>query len=271
MSLQTSDSPVQAIPERSLIDICLIAGARPQLLARTLDSFKKRLISKLTVSKVIANVDLFGGSEEDRAQCVQLIAHHFPGAQISTPLTPHFTAAVKHVWAQTTQATVLHLEDDWLLLDDLEPHAALSMLSETTRAVKFLSREHNQDLRRDGEFDIGWIRKKVLGLTWRKEPYNRHGTSPGFFDGDFVRGWALKMDLSLDPEKQTRPPWNPQLFNYVNQFSCRFIAGKNQSPLIEDIGRAWRDDQGLIKHIVDGRSEWESLNAGESTVKRPPG
>lgn len=242
------------------IDVCLISGARPALLSRTLDSFYRGLIRKLNVSNFIANIDLFGGGEFERKQCAALVCQYFPEAELFEPATPHFTAAVKRVWERAQQAVVLHLEDDWILLEDVDYELIPQALSGNTRAVKFLSKEHNRDPKKDGKFDIGWTRTKFMGITWRKKPYNRHGTSPGFFDGDFIRTWASKLDLTLDPEKQARPPWNPGLFEYVNQYRCEFITGQNQTELIADIGRPWRDNQGLIKRVIDGRSEWRKSN-----------
>jgi len=243
------------------VDICLISGARPELLSQTLDSFQSGLIRKLTVSKCIANIDLFGGDESQRQQCLALVLRHFRQAEVLTPPAPHFTAAVKRVWEKTSQSIVLHLEDDWLLKEDVEPEALVSKLNEKTRAVKFLFKEKNKDLQRDGKFDIDWIRRKFLGITWQKKAYNRHGTSPGFFDGDFIREWAARMDLSLDPEKQAKPPFNPYLFEYVSRYRSELVAGPTQSELIVDIGRAWRSDHGVTKQTVGGRSEW-STHAG---------
>ena len=241
------------------VDVCLISGARPELLFQTLDSFQNRLLKKLNISKCIANVDLFGGDESQRGKCVDLVLDYFRQAEVYTPPVPHFTAAVKRVLERTSQSIVLHLEDDWLLREDVEPELLFSKLNEETRALKFLFKEKNKNLQRDGQFDIDWIRRKFLGITWQKKPYNRHSTSPGFFDGDFIREWAARMDLSLDPEKQAKPFLNPHLFEYVSRYRSELVAGLTQPELIMDIGRAWRNDHGVMKQTVDGRSEWKKI------------
>jgi hypothetical protein len=241
------------------IDICLVSGCRPLLLEQTLESFCGKLIDRITIGRVIANIDLFGGGEEERHECESLILARFPLAEILKPTEPSFTLAVKSIWQRTSAPIVLHMEDDWLLLEEIDLHEVIPMLDEKTRAVKFLSKEHNQDIRRKGFFDVGYVRKKFFGITWHKEPYHRHGTAPGFFDGEFVRGWASRMDLSLDPEKQARPFTNPRLFDYVSQYQCRLLPGKSQSELIFDIGRAWRDERGIVKRLVDGRSIWNKI------------
>lgn len=249
----------QRSPERlPKTDICIVAGARPELLERTLGSFHARLVGKLNVSSVIANIDLFGGGEAERERCGDLLLSLFPQVKIFRPAQPGFSAAVKRVWEATCEKLVLHMEDDWILLEDVDPQSVLAAFDDTTRAVKFLSRDHNHHPMRDGDFDIGWIRHRFLGLTYRKEPFNRHGTSPGFFDGCFIRKWAALLDPSLDPEKQSRPPWNPALFDHVRRYRSRFIYSSNRGHLVEDIGRQWRDDHGLIKLVVQGRSEWRN-------------
>lgn len=239
------------------VNICLISGSRPELLGKTLHSFHSNLLKNLEVEKCIANVDLFGGNERSRAACVSLIRRYFSNVEILTPKVPNLTAAVKNVWEKTTEQIVLHLEDDWILLEECLPERFFNELDNDTKAVKFYFKEKNRVLGLDQQFDIDWIRKKFLGITFSKKPYNRHGTSPGFFDGVFVREWAKKLDLNYDPEKQAKPPWNPILFDYVSRYRSKFILGTTQSELICDIGREWREDKKLEKRVVNGRSEWK--------------
>jgi hypothetical protein len=239
------------------IDVCLISGSRPELLRSTLLSFHSQLIKNLEVKKCIANVDLFGGDERSRGECINLIRSYFPNVEIFTPRVPNLTVAVKSVWEGTTERVVLHLEDDWILLEDCSPERFISALDDKTKAVKFYFKEKSRVLELDQQFDIDWIRKKFLGITISKKPYNRHGTSPGFFDGDFLREWAKKMDLNYDPEKQAKPPWNPTLFEYVSQYRSKFILGTKEAELICDLGREWREGKRLTKRVVNGRSEWK--------------
>lgn len=240
------------------VDICLVSGCRPGLLAQTLESFHDKLINRLSVARCLANIDLFGGGEADRQKCVQLVLQYFPQAEIFQPTRPNFAAAVQRIWQATSAPHVLHLEDDWVLLESIDPIQTLALLNEETRALKFLSREHHWNPKQNGCFDVGSIRRKFLSITVSRESYNRHGTSPGLFDGEFVRTWAKLMDIHMDPEKQVRPGMNQPLFEYARQFRCRFLPGQNNAELIRDIGRAWRDQQGISKRLKNGQTVWES-------------
>ena len=74
-----------------------------------------------------------------------------------------------------------------------------------------------------------------------------------------MRRCAQLMDPALDPEKQMRPPFNRPLVRYLDQFRCRLLPGKDQPDLIQDIGREWRDEHGITKSILEGKSVWTSV------------
>jgi hypothetical protein len=67
------------------------------------------------------------------------------------------------------------------------------------------------------------------------------------------------MDLSLDPEKQAKPPFNPHLFEYVSRYQSELVMGPTQSELIVDIGRAWRHDHGVTKQTVGGAASGKAM------------
>lgn len=240
------------------VDIVLISGARPSLLKKTLDSFEINLFPWLTISKIIVNLDPFGGDNADLHECEKLILSHFPGADITIPNQPHFTKAVKNSWLKTTEKFILHLEDDWISLTNIDPNIIFPLFDNHVRSVKFSSINLNHDFKKFNAFYTGQIKRRFFGLTLKRTSYNLHSTAPGFFEGEFLRKWANLLDLSLDPEKQTRPFLNQKLFDHVKDYSCYILRSENHSHLIEDIGRDWRNKKGIKKVLNDGQSEWIS-------------
>lgn len=242
------------------VEVTLISGRRPALLDATLSSFHKNLFAHCTVSRFIANIDPFGGSAQDQKSCVELIRSYFPDAEIFEPLTPSFGGAVQRVWQASTGPVLFHLEDDWLLLEPLDVEKCLGLFTEQVAVLKFVSKEHGWTPE-DGPYLKGRVSRKWLGMRLGKRTFNKHGLSPGFFLGPFVRKWASMIhpdsDPDLDPEKQARPGVNQALFEYVDQFTCKMLPGQRTVNLIEDIGRQWRDNQGLVKRVHDGKSTWE--------------
>jgi hypothetical protein len=236
------------------LDVTLVSGCRPELLARTLASFDRGLFAHFALGGVFANVDPIFGDEDDRAACRRTILDHFPGAAISEPETAGFGAAVVRVWAATRGDLVFHLEDDWILNEPVRPEDVLPLMTGETRSVVPVSRElgwNGHDL-----YNARRRKKRILGIPVGRRVFNVFGTSPRFLDGAFARRCAELIDPALDPEKQMRPPGNPALIAYLNDFRCRFLPPKAGEALITDIGREWRDARGIEKVVTRGVSTW---------------
>lgn len=234
------------------IDVALVAVRRPELLARTLESFGARMFAHFPVARVLANIDpVFGGAEEQRV-CRELILRRFPQAEIFEPAEAGFCAAVRRVWAATRAEAVFHLEDDWLLNEAVHPEQVLPLLAGDVASVAPVQAAW----KRPKLYNVRIRRTRVLGITLRRSKVNIHGTSPRFMTGAFARRCAELMDPALDPEKQMRAPHNPPLRAYIEPLKCRFLTAKDGGPLILDIGRGWREAQGIEKVVADGRSSW---------------
>lgn len=237
-----------------LVDIALISGSRPALLARTMRSFQDRVFQNFSIGRCYANIDLFGGSVDEREECRLIILEYFPSAVIEMPDTPGFGKAVKTVWSMTEAPYVFHLEDDWVALDDIVPDQVLPLLSGSTKAVRPVTANMNWNGR--SQYHESVRKDKFWGITYKTVRSSAFGTSPGFFVGDFVRRCAELMNPELDPEKQMRPPHNPALAAFMAQYRCRVLPSRQGGELFEDIGREWRSERGIQKVVSQGRSSW---------------
>lgn len=234
-------------------DVTLIAGRREGLLERTLASFGKDVFPNFPIRRVIANIDPFMGDEAEGDRCEALIRAQFPEATIFRPETPEFASAVIRTWAATTAPRVLHLEDDWIALEPITLEKVEALFRRRVSAVTFLNankrtrRLRHQTVKREVTNADGTVEKIVI---------NCFSTSPGVFEGDFLREAARRMVPGLDPEKQFFMGTNPHLEDHALPRKCMFLRGTEQLAIIEDIGRQARADAGLIKRYKNGASVW---------------
>jgi hypothetical protein len=236
------------------LDVTLVSGRRPELLARTLDSFSKGLFRNFEINKFIVNIDPFAGNEDDHDRCRTLITNLYSDSVIIEPVAPSFGRAVKRTWLNSSADFIFHLEDDWILCDTLHPEDVFPLFDSETKAAKLVSAECN--LHRS-PFQVYQKTKRFLGIPVGRTVFNEFSTSPGFWDGEVAREFAMLINPDLDPEKQIRPQFNLALFTFLNQYRCRFIPSKSGGILIKDIGREWRREKGLEKIVLNGRSIWE--------------
>ena len=70
------------------LEMTLVCGRRPDLLARTLDSFSERLFAHLGICAVHADIDPIFGDEQDHAACRELLHAGCSHATIFEPEAP---------------------------------------------------------------------------------------------------------------------------------------------------------------------------------------
>ena len=240
------------------LDITIVAGSRPDLLAITLASFNENLFRNFAVRNVIANIDPIFGAETERQQCINIIGKFFANAKIVAPTAPSFGMAVKRTWESTQGDLIFHLEDDWVLLEPISPPMIAPLVSANFAGIKPVAAEHRwlgSDPARNHRplIEIGGLK-----FGTRSNPV-QFGTSPGFFAGDFVRTVAQLLITNLDPEKQVKMKYNPELASFCRKFKFTYLPGQSKRELIQDIGRAWRQARGIDKITTSGRSIWRGV------------
>ncbi|KQR33632.1 hypothetical protein ASF91_06530 [Rhizobium sp. Leaf155] len=239
------------------IDICLVAGRRPELLERTLKSFQASMFDRFEIANFYANIDPIFGDTDDEAATIAVIRSLFPNAHIHTPEQPGFCKAVKYLWQQARSEILFHLEDDWLLDEQLDPTEVFRIFSDEDVAQLSLNHYHKHWNFRYGHFHRRWERRTILGIRFKVgRPFPLFATSPSFLRTDFARTAASLMDDRYDPEKQFYDGINPAMEDFVRPYK-NYMLGTKKRFLITDIGREWRDERKLTKTYVDGVSNWE--------------
>ncbi|WP_245586722.1 glycosyltransferase family 2 protein [Pleomorphomonas oryzae] len=246
------------------LDLCIVSARRPELLAVTLDSFSQRVFSRLVPERVFVNLDPIFGSEEDHAAVLSIVRKRFPEATIFEPETPGFGAAVKRLWLATKADYVFHLEDDWVALRTLDDEIFLPFNDARVQQTSFHTADQNWDIKQRGHIHHRRIYFKPFGIKlplYRTLP--KFTTSPSILRGDFARSAAALMIPEHDPEKQFYSSVNMDLERMAHPFR-NYIFSPEGIPVIKDIGREWREAQGIRKVVTNGTSVWSSEGNGPS-------
>lgn len=238
------------------IDLSIISARRPRLLSTTLGSFQENVFSHFRIENVYVNIDPIFGSKADHESVVSIIRKQFPSAIIFEPAIPSFGAAVKRLWSATTADYVFHLEDDWVALRTLGEEILLPFGDTRVRQVSFHTADQNWDIKKRGYIHERKFNLRPFGI---KTPFYRSipkfTTSPSILRGDFTRSAAALMMENHDPEKQFYSSVNMGLEKMAHPFR-NYIFSPEGIPVIKDIGREWREAQGIRKVITNATSIW---------------
>lgn len=254
---------------RSSIDVVIVAVRRSELLREMLKSFHENCFGNFTIENVFINIDPVWGGESETDKCIELCESFLPGLTAFTPSTASFPGAVRRLWSATTSRFILHLEDDWVLREKLGPEILSLFDDRQTAQVSLLSKEKIWDFDAEGEFHIQRRRHRLLGLfpTRARKEFPVFTTSPSFVRGDFARTTAGLLDVRYDPEKQFYARVNRRLERFVHEYRNRIYRGASGMPVIEDIGRVWREDRSIRKDIESSVSVWTEEESAEKDIR----
>lgn len=247
------------------VDITVVSGRRPELLERTLSSFADLVFPNFEPGRAIVNIDPFCGTNEDTERCVEIAHRYLPDPTVLVQETASFGASVKRLWMATSAPFVLHLEDDWIALENIEPRSVFPLFEGQTRMVSLMCTSKNWN----GRDRYHCRRKRITFFYLSRHPDPKRPvftTSPSFIEGEFARRCGMLMNPDLDPEKQFHNKRNHALQSYASGYANRFLIGRKRPMVIADIGRDWRDAQRIEKRIIDGRSIWVEQVAERSSA-----
>lgn len=236
-------------------DVLIVSGARPQLLERTLESFRDKLFCSIQLGTCYINIDPFEGGREDVDRCEQLCKDHFNRVVANKPSSPHFTRAVRWLWSAAASEWCLHIEDDWILNRTIRRDEIFDAMKSRVTQISLMTEQKRWRHRSCYHYDEA--RRVILGIDFGRKLDRRRpvfGTSPSFIQSTFAKRCAELMRDELDPEKQLRKS-NPELNRFTSGYRNRFLGSRDDF-VATDIGREHRQNLGLEKIMVDGQSTW---------------
>jgi hypothetical protein len=220
------------------VDVTLVTTRRPDLLARTLESFARHLFDRVCVRRAFINIDPLWGDGRDEREVESICRAYFYKTAFRKPERPSLGAAVKWLWSQPETDWFLHLEDDWILRRAIN----IARLAREMRIPKVVQIQFNRD------------RKYILrhGAVRPK----KFSTGPSLVYKWFGHSASALMNPDLDPEKQFYNGLNPRLTQMASRYLLCYHGGWLTRRPIRDIGRDWRKARGIEKSFVDGRCVW---------------
>lgn len=248
------------------MDITIVCGRRPDLLARTLTSFHQGVFRHFTIGTVYANIDPFCGTGADGDACEALLSENFPNVDIHRPATPSFGRAVKYLWSKPKSQYFLHLEDDWEVLFPITPQMVEPRLVGNVVQVQ-LSKLDRHYLPKTFAYRTTW--RSIFGLKFGKRVHLDRplfGTSPSFISSTFARRCAELMNPQLDPEKQLYNG-DTELSKFTRGYLNHPLSAPGRRAIVRDLGRPWLAQQGIEKQIRNGASIWLKVGEAMDTSK----
>ena len=237
------------------LQIGLVSTRRPDLLEITLSSFTRNLFNNFQITHCFANIDPAFGDKDAHQLARECINDYLPNVIIREPAEASFGGAVKWVWGQFKSGLALHLEDDWELLQNVEPNDVYDKLQPGYSAVTLCGNHHKWYKRRPYVW-VGAKQDRFPYIGHQKLPFL--GTAPKFIDADFANTISHMLDPELDPEKQMLPSINPAFMELFRENKCSILDKSGYRPhgVMRDLGRDWRSQRGIKKLVINGKSEW---------------
>lgn len=234
-----------------MIDITTTATIRPDVLDKTLSSFKSKLFKNYPC-RLIINIDPVGEEDKTAEDVLRVAEKYFPVIWGHTPTEPHFGRAFKWCWSQVTSQWVFHLEDDWELLENI----SLELLLGIMRSRPLLA-----------SIRIPWFKASALDMkNWNlwfpwdgslfmcphdlRSPAGFCG-HPSLLRGDFVRRCTPLLFTETNPEKQFHG-LNPRLTAEALQWNYGVYGYPNSPKMLRELGEPWRTANKIKKSTPNG-------------------
>ena len=228
------------------IDITITATLRAEILERTLASFMEKAFHNQSY-RLIVNVDNTG-TDEGTGPVEKVLENYWTkDSVLNKPPVPHFGRAFHWVWGQVTSPYVFHLEDDWELLRPIDVDAMIFLLlyNPSLALLRLPWEKTLKDQYRPWGCPFMWN-----GSYFVCPPRSRglHGFCghPTLIKKEFVKLVHSLLDPNKNPEKQIKGI-NPEMKRVLERFDFGVYGALESPPLIQDIGRAWRNEKQIVK------------------------
>jgi len=232
------------------IDIATSATIRPDILNKTLSSFRANLLNSNHEYRLIINIDPVGEKKNPK-KVLAVARSHFDNVVHRIPRSPSFVGAVIWCWSQVEADLVFHLEDDWTMdqpvdldkmLQTISAHDEFSSFGLSKLVLKVLLKR----------------RKKVTFRDSALIEVDKMSLNPVFIRRGFVNEASRLLSKKGNPEKQLRVV-NPHCGKFIKTTRhCMYIE-QGQGALVTDIGRPWMRKSRLYTKDI-GFTKWKPVS-----------
>ena len=224
-----------------MIDITMTAVFRPEVLEKTLTSFRHNLFGSFEKYKLVVNIDpvTAGATSQD---VLKVIYKFFKEDQVkyNIPKEAHFGKALVWCWNNIESDYVFHLEDDWELINKVDMNDLLNIHKDpriATARLIIIKGKYMDSYKKDGS----------LYYTLN----NKLSLNPCLIKASYIKGIVPLMDENKNPELQiVHAKTTSKLGQYSAKWNHVILNNKN-NPLVKNIGKDWRKEIGLIRAKSD--------------------
>lgn len=238
------------------MDITMTATLRPEILERTLSSFKKYVFGEFEDHRLIINIDPIGGSGELK-DMIKIVDDNFVHYEIICPKAPNFAKAFRTVWAYANNRYIFHLEDDWEALRPIDLDTIVDIMEMTPDLA--LLRFPLWDC---GETCKQWNRYFPWNGVYYKCPENMKfglgfSGNPSILRKQFVKEIFPLLHTKSCPEKQIKGN-TPEMKTLLGKWEYGVFGSPGDTRAVKDIGRTWREEHDFKKNGSYGFTTWIS-------------
>jgi len=253
----------------------MTAVLRPAIIERTLRSIVERICKEYVDNfTLIINIDPVGEEGCTQQDILKLAYEHFTHVRARMPAEPSFPLALKWCWEQVSAEYVLHAEDDFEFVKDIDINHMVDIMDKhQDLALLRFDRGTDWDNPKDdmiGPYIIrsflikkvpGRLSKRPLRWLYHEDGFYRSpgwkgcfATSSALMRSSFTDGITPFLEDGISPERVVMfawwliEEWTREKVNALRQHLKQFRSGLYAVPLaIKDQGRPWRKEQGLTK------------------------
>lgn len=241
------------------IQILTTATRRPEILERTLSSFRKYMFTGK--EELIINIDPVGLDHICRSAIIEMCSKYFKVTKYNLPDKASFPKAFKWLWTNFDGGYGFYLEEDWELLRLVNLNQMIGVMNEYQNLAILRLPFKPVD--------------SIAAKNWKYWfPWNGHYFEcpkelrleigfcghPSLIRGEFIKNCASLIDTSRNPEKQFHHGNRP-LLNEQCKWDFGVFSEQNKPAVVKDIGREWMVKNGYRKK--ENKSyfvEWEKIN-----------
>ncbi len=202
-----------------VMDFTTTAMARPDIVNKTYKSFSSGLKGiDLKECRLFINIDPLP-ENIDRREVTKTAKKYFKEVHPNYPEKANFTAACNWLWSNAETEFIFHLEDDWLLLQDVSVPELLKYFDQ---------------------------RRKLMEVALRayKYEYKICPLSPCIMHERYYKAIAGNLNESVNPEIQLRGRiWGIEIpspeFKVSHKGKLIIYPEKTNEVILKDSGRGW--------------------------------
>ena len=237
-----------------MIEILMTATRRPEIVNRTLMSFKKNLFSHIP-AKVIINIDPVGPGTDN--EVIEVVKQYFELKFVCLSNVSNFSQAFKRVWQAAESRFCFWLEDDWELIRPVSLPEMIDLLDSNAylASLRLPWVKTEENYMKNWKYKFPYVEMGLSGAFMCPQELKREVGfcgHPSLLNGLFVRRCANLIDINLNPEKQFHHG-NDKLIQEVDDWNYGVFARPNDEKAVEDIGRSWMVENGFKKK---GNKAW---------------